>query len=173
MRRHTHAARPSFVTIAATALLAGCEPELPPATPPLPPATPPQATVAASGSPPSALPSAAPFAKPYAGHGLSSVSPEILAKFAPAPISSDVSRQIQAMLDVRAPGAGTLSPDGKTLYFSWTITGTRQLFRLDGPDRFPVQMTGGEDGTTLVEITPDGRRLILSRDRKGEENPGL
>jgi dipeptidyl aminopeptidase/acylaminoacyl peptidase len=77
------------------------------------------------------------------------------------------------MLDVRAPSAGRLSPDGKTLYFNWSITGTRQVFRLDGPQRFPVQMTGGEDATSVVAITPDGKRLVLSRDRKGEENPGL
>jgi dipeptidyl aminopeptidase/acylaminoacyl peptidase len=77
------------------------------------------------------------------------------------------------MLDVRAPSAGQLSPDGKTLYFTWSITGTRQVFRLDGPQRFPVQMTGGEDATSIVGVTPDGKRLVLARDRNGEENPGL
>ena len=66
-----------------------------------------------------------------------------------------------------------LSPDGKTLYFSWSISGTRQLWRLDGPKQFPVQMTGGEAPTSLVDITPDGKWLIISRDRSGEENPGL
>ena len=34
-------------------------------------------------------------------------------------------------------------------------------------------MTGGEDPTTLVDITADGNYLVLSRDRNGEENPGL
>lgn len=128
---------------------------------------------------PSAAPSAAAkapapaAATPYAGHGLASVTPEILAEFAPAKLPADVSRRIQAMLDVRAPSAGRLTEAGKALYFSWTISGSRQLWRLDGPQRFPVQVTGGEDATSLEEITPDGRFLVLSRDRKGEENPGL
>lgn len=117
--------------------------------------------------------SAAPSATPYAGHGLASVSPEILAEFAPAKLPTDVSRSIQAMLDVRSPAAGRLTEVGKALYFSWTISGSRQLWRLDGPQRFPVQVTGGEDATTLEELTPDNRYLVVSRDRKGEENPGL
>jgi dipeptidyl aminopeptidase/acylaminoacyl peptidase len=104
---------------------------------------------------------------------VSSVAPELLAKFAPKPLPSELSRRIQAMLDVRAPAAGRLSPDGKALYFTWTVTGTRQVWRVDGPQRFPVQMTGGEDPTVAVEITPDGKTLIMSRDRKGEEYPGL
>jgi dipeptidyl aminopeptidase/acylaminoacyl peptidase len=127
--------------------------------------------------PPSA--SAAPPAKPaaattpYSGHGLASVTPELLAEFAPAKLPADVSRRIQAMLDVRAPGAGRLTEAGKALYFSWSISGSRQIWRLDGPQRFPVQVTGGEDATALMALTPDGRFLVLSRDRKGEENPGL
>ena len=76
-------------------------------------------------------------------------------------------------MDVRSPGGGQLSPDGKRLYFGWTVTGTAQVWRLDGPNTFPIQMTGGEDRTSLADITPDGKTLILSRDRKGEENPGL
>ncbi|NUQ78692.1 MAG: S9 family peptidase [Polyangiaceae bacterium] len=77
------------------------------------------------------------------------------------------------MLDVRSAHAGRLSPDGKSLYFSWTVTGQRQVWRVDGPQRFPIQVTGGEDPTLLTDITPDGKYLVLSRDRKGEENPGL
>src|SRR6185503_3351643 len=129
--------------------------------------------VTAPGPAPSAAPSAAPAAASYQGHGLSSVAPEILAKFAPVPLPSEVSRKIQALLDVRSPNPGQLTPDGKSLYFGWSISGTRQVWRLDGPQRFPVQMTGGEDRTELLGITPNGRRLILARDRKGEENPGL
>jgi dipeptidyl aminopeptidase/acylaminoacyl peptidase len=76
-------------------------------------------------------------------------------------------------MDVRAPGIGRLTPDGKTLFFSWSITGVPQIWKLVGPRHFPEQVTAGEDPTTLVEITPDGKQLILQRDRKGEENPGL
>ncbi|MGC4117616.1 MAG: prolyl oligopeptidase family serine peptidase [Myxococcales bacterium] len=77
------------------------------------------------------------------------------------------------MMDVRAPGMGLPSPKGDRLFFSWNVTGTKQVWRLDGPDRFPVQLTGGEDNTSVVEVTPDGKTLVVQRDRKGEENPGL
>ncbi|MDF2694972.1 MAG: Acylamino-acid-releasing enzyme, partial [Labilithrix sp.] len=109
----------------------------------------------------------------YAGHGAESVPPEVLARFAPTPLPGEVSRRIQAMLDVRAPIGSRVSPDGKTLFVAWTVTGTPQIWRLDGPKQFPVQLTGGEDVTRLVELTPDGKWLVVARDRKGEENPGL
>ncbi len=110
---------------------------------------------------------------PYSGHGAATVSPEVLAKFAPTPLPSDLSRKIQSMMDLRAPGMGLLTPDGSRLFFGWSVTGSRQVWRLDGPDRFPVQVTGGEDTTSLADISPDGKTLFIQRDRKGEENPGL
>jgi len=109
----------------------------------------------------------------YSGLGAESVSPELVAKFAAPPLDAAVSRRIQTMLDVRAPGLGVVAPDGSRLYFGWRITGTPQIFRLDEPKGFPVQMTGGEDRTGLEGITPDGKWLVLSRDVGGEENPGL
>ena len=114
-------------------------------------------------------------AKPqgYAGHGLASVPPETLARFAPKPFDPALTRRIQSLMDVRAPGMGVARDDGKRLFFTWSVTGTPQLWRLDGPDRFPVQLTGGEERTALVELTPDGKTLVLQRDRKGEENPGV
>jgi dipeptidyl aminopeptidase/acylaminoacyl peptidase len=114
-----------------------------------------------------------PAASAYSGHGAESVPPELLEKYRPRPLPPDLARRIESLMDVRAPGIGRLSPDGKALYFSWTITGVPQVWRLDGPRRFPQQLTGGEDNTSLASITPDGRTLVLERDRKGEENPGL
>jgi dipeptidyl aminopeptidase/acylaminoacyl peptidase len=109
----------------------------------------------------------------YTGHGAASVSAETLAKFAPAPLPEELSRRVQSMMDLLAPGTGEVSPDGKRLYFGWAVTGSRQIWRLDGPNHFPIQMTGGEDSTTLAAISPNGKTLIVQRDRKGEENPGL
>ena len=132
------------------------------------PASAPAATPAAA-----ATSNAAPATGGYSGLGVASVTPEILASYAPKPLPSEVSRHIQAMLDIRAPGDGHLSPDGKAMFFNWSVTGTYQVWKLDGPRRFPVQLTGGEDATKLVDLTPDGKWLIVQRDRKGEENPGL
>jgi dipeptidyl aminopeptidase/acylaminoacyl peptidase len=125
----------------------------------------------ASGAAPAAAPASAPA--PYHGLGAESVSKDVLAKFAPPALPPEVSERIQTMLDVRAPGTGQVSPDGKRLFFTWTITGTRQLWRLDGPQRFPVELTGGEDTTLLEDLAPDGSFLLVSRDRGGEENPGV
>jgi dipeptidyl aminopeptidase/acylaminoacyl peptidase len=110
---------------------------------------------------------------PYSGHGAGSIPPEVVKKYAPPPLDPEVSGRIQTMLDVKAPGLGMLSPDGRRLYFGWSITGTPAVWRLDGPRSFPVQMTGGDDRTSVLDVTPDGRFLVLSRDHGGQEDPGL
>lgn len=163
----------TFVALAVLPVLAACVPPEPPTTPPPPPTAPSPATAAAPAASPAPAAPAAPPGQGYAGHGAESVPPEILAKYAARPLPPALARRIQTLFDVRAPGAGMLTPDGRALYFTWTITGVRQVFRVDGAMRFPTQLTGGEDPTAIVEITPDGRWLILSRDRKGEEYPGL
>ena len=110
---------------------------------------------------------------PYAGHGAESVPREKVAKYAPTPLPGDVTRRIQMMLDVRGAVLGTLSPDGKRFFFTWGITGTPNVWRVDGPKSFPIQLTGGEDPTRLSGITPDGKYLVLGRDVGGQEDPGL
>ena len=94
----------------------------------------------------------------YSGLGAESVTPATIAKYAPPPLDPAVSRRIQALLDVRTPGMGAVSPDGKRLYFSWDVTGSGQVWRLDGPNSFPIQMTGGEDATGVRAITA-GRQV--------------
>ncbi|AKU95244.1 Acylamino-acid-releasing enzyme [Labilithrix luteola] len=152
--------------IASSPSSVSCAHPAPPNVPPLTTAlVPPEGGAASSGAPSSG--------GGYAGHGSESVSPEILAKYAPTPLPPQVSRRIQSMLDVRAPMGTRLAPDGKTLYFGWTVTGTAQVWKADGPKHFPTQLTGGEDVTRMSGVTPDGKWLVISRDRKGEENPGL
>jgi len=100
-------------------------------------------------------------------------TPEVLARYAPPPLPDELRRRVQAMFDVRSPGAGQLSPDGTRMFFNWSVTGSSQVWRIDGPQRFPVQLTGGEDPTSLQAVMPDGRHIVVSRDRGGAENPGL
>ncbi len=109
----------------------------------------------------------------YQGHGAASVPPEVIRQFAPPALDGNVARTIQAMLDVRSPGLGLLSPDGKRLYFGWSVSGTPQVWRIQNPKGFPQQMTGGNDVTQAHAISEDGKWLVVSRDRNGEENPGL
>ena len=108
-----------------------------------------------------------------AAEGTPEATPAVLARYAPPALSPDLRRRVQAMFDVRSPGAGQLSPDGARLFFNWSVTGTIQVWRIDGPQRFPAQLTGGEDPTTLQGVMPDGRHIVVSRDRGGAENPGL
>lgn len=172
----------------------------PPAPGPLAPAEPPPSLLTIPGTPgqltlpPSAVPapdeptavpppsSALPSqtgtpTQPYSGYGARSVSAEIIRAFAPPELNlpGDDLRQarIERMLELQTPDMGIPSPDGLKLYFTWRVTGTAQVWRMDGPGTFPVQLTGGGDPTTLAGLTPDGHFLILSRDHNGEENPGL
>ncbi len=121
----------------------------------------------------SAAPLAAQSQSTYAGHGADSVPREKIVKYAPPPLPAEVTRRIQTMLDVRGAVLGLIAPDGKRLFFTWSITGTPNVWRLDGPKGFPVQMTGGEDPTRVAGVTPDGRTVIVSRDVGGQESPGL
>jgi dipeptidyl aminopeptidase/acylaminoacyl peptidase len=110
---------------------------------------------------------------PYSGHGADSVAPELLEKYRPRPVPPELGRRVQSLIDIRAPGVGRLSADGKAMYFGWSITGIAQVWKVDGPHSFPRQLTGGEDSTSAVAVTPDGAWIVVQRDRKGEENPGL
>lgn len=100
-------------------------------------------------------------------------TPAVLARYAPPELPPDLRRRVQSMFDVRSPGPGQLAPDGSRLFFNWSVTGTSQVWRIDGPQRFPAQLTGGEDPTVLQTVMPDGRHIVVSRDRGGAENPGL
>jgi dipeptidyl aminopeptidase/acylaminoacyl peptidase len=145
----------------------------PPAITLVPPVT--SATPGPETLPPASSSAAVPdpSASAYVGHGVETIAPAVLEKYRPMPLAPEESRRIQSLMDVRAPGIGSLSPDGASMFFSWSITGIGQVWKLDGPRHFPQQLTGGEDMTSLAAITPDGRTLVIQRDRKGEENPGL
>jgi dipeptidyl aminopeptidase/acylaminoacyl peptidase len=97
-------------------------------------------------------------------------------KYLPPEIPRSVRLKIQNYLDVRAPGFTVLQSKAKSsysAYFQWRVTGTRQIWALDRATGFPVQFTGGEEPTSLVDLTPDGDWLIVQRDQGGDENPGL
>lgn len=109
----------------------------------------------------------------YSGHGAESVSPETLKKYAPPSLDVLMANKLKKMFDVTAPGMGMLSPDKKTLYFTWRVTGLSQVWKIYGPQGFPVQLTSGNDAVTLNEVAPNGQFLIISKDLNGQENPGL
>jgi dipeptidyl aminopeptidase/acylaminoacyl peptidase len=132
----------------------------------------------ASPPSPAAKVPAAPPAKPtapggYTGLGAESISPQEVARFAAPPLDPSVSRRIQAMIDVRGAGVGFLTSKGDRMLFNSRVTGTIQVWRQDGPMRFTVQLTGGEDRTAVAGLAPDDSFAVVARDSGGQENPGL
>jgi dipeptidyl aminopeptidase/acylaminoacyl peptidase len=109
----------------------------------------------------------------YSGLGAESLSPQDIAKYAPAALEHRMSRKIQAMLDVRGGERGLITAKGDRQIYATRITGTAQIWRQDGPMKFPVQLTGGEDRTEPVAIAPDDSFIVASRDVGGQENAGV
>lgn len=108
----------------------------------------------------------------YTGLGTESVPAETLKKFAPPALNPLMANKLKKMFDVTSPGMGVLSPDKNTLYFTWRVTGISQVWKIDGPKAFPVQLTSGNDAVTISEVAPNGKFLIISKDLNGQENPG-
>lgn len=109
----------------------------------------------------------------YSGLGKDSVSAETLKKYAPPALNAVMSNKLKKMFDISSPGMGALSPDKKTLYFTWRVTGQSHVWKIEGPKSFPIQLTSGTDSVTLNEVSNDGKFLIISKDVNGQENPGL
>lgn len=109
----------------------------------------------------------------YSGHGSESISADEIKKFAPPPLNSIMTNKLKKMFDITSPGMGILSPDKKTLYFTWRVTGLSQVWKINGPKSFPIQLTSGSDAVSISDIAPNGKFLIISKDLNGEENPGI
>ena len=109
----------------------------------------------------------------YQGLGAGSISPETITRFAPPPLDHSLSQRIQRMMDVRGMESGLFTSDCKQMLFNWRVTGSSQVWKMDGPQRYPVQLTGGEDTTAVLAIAPNDQWFVVSRDVGGEENPGL
>ncbi len=111
--------------------------------------------------------------KKYSGFGLDSISPQTLAKYAPPPANAELKNKIEKLVDLRSPTEGFVSNDGKNLFMNWNVTGSNQIWKLLSPKGFPVQLTSGEDASRLIAISPDNQWIVISRDSKGDENPGI
>ncbi len=109
----------------------------------------------------------------YSGYGLNSISPETLAKYAPPTPNADLKNIIEKLVDIRAPSDGLVTGDGRSLFMNWNVTGSLQIWKLNGPKSFPIQLTAGEDASRLVGMSPNSEFIIVSRDSKGDENPGI
>ncbi len=110
----------------------------------------------------------------YKSFGLDSVTKENLKKYASPELESSLKGQIALYMDIQPQGAGLLNPQNTNeFFFGWGISGNTQVWKMNGPKSFPQQLTGGKDSTSLMDITLDGKYLILQRDIDGQENPGI
>ncbi|WP_298467502.1 prolyl oligopeptidase family serine peptidase [uncultured Erythrobacter sp.] len=80
---------------------------------------------------------------------------------------ADIARYLLAS----GPGAANLSPDGKTIAFSWDVTGQSELWVMPSGGGVPKQVTF-RTGVRAPVWTPDGSALFYSADRDGNEQPG-
>ena len=109
----------------------------------------------------------------YKGFGGESVSQDLLDRYAPKPLKASQTLKIETMNEVRTPYGSVLSEDGKIMAVNWSVTGVTQVWKVPGPGKYPIQMTGGADATFLKGITYDKKYFIVTRDHKGNEFPGL
>jgi protease II len=134
-------------------------------------AAPPSSAAAPRGAAPAGSPE--PDQAAYRGLGADSVDPAIVARFAPPPLPAELSRRIQRAMDLRGTAGGRVTRRGDRMVFTWMVTGVAQVWRLDAPLGFPVQLTAGEDRTELEDLSPDDRWLVVRRDAGGKEHDGL
>lgn len=80
---------------------------------------------------------------------------------------ADIARYLLAS----GPGGANLSPDGKTIAFSWDVTGQPELWSMPASGGVPRQLTF-QTGVRFPIWTPDGSALFYSADRDGNEQPG-
>ena len=66
----------------------------------------------------------------------------------------------------------SLSPDGETLAFIWSITGEPQLWRMPSSGGAAQQLTFG-GGITFFAFSPNGSEFLIGRDAEGNEREGF
>jgi dipeptidyl aminopeptidase/acylaminoacyl peptidase len=104
--------------------------------------------------------------------------PTPAARLSSAPIES-IRRSSPRRLDLRSLhhtnriAALEWSADGRHLYFESNASGRFNLWRVPAGGGWPVRLTVEDERTMLEEPSPDGRWLLYTQDRGGDEKPDL
>lgn len=77
------------------------------------------------------------------------------------------------LVRVRRASGPSWSPDGRRLAFVSNATGAWQAYVVPLSGGVPAQLTFGSGGVGLVEISPDGERLLVGADNHGDERVQL
>src|SRR6188508_3010741 len=64
----------------------------------------------------------------------------------------------------------TFTPDGRKLLFSSDLSGQFNLWRVPVRGGWPEQLTSfSEESVRSISVSPDGRQIVLTADRHGDE----
>ncbi len=74
---------------------------------------------------------------------------------------------------VRQVASVNASPDGKTTFFVTDITGAMELWSVPSSGGWPVQLSDLGQQVTQLDISPDGKKIVLASDYGGDERPDL
>jgi len=74
---------------------------------------------------------------------------------------------------VRQVTTVTAAPDGSEAFFATDITGAMELWKVPAKGGWPVQLTDLGEQVTELDVSPDGKTIILASDYGGDERPDL
>lgn len=80
---------------------------------------------------------------------------------------------VERFLKVGGVHGPTFGPEGDRVAFLAETTGTRQAWVVDGPRRWPSQLTFFDDRVTFVSWSPTTDVLAVGSDRGGDQRTGL
>ena len=75
---------------------------------------------------------------------------------------------IETFMQIGAAGGGQITADGSTLFFSTSMSGVDQVYKLS-PSGWPYQMTVFTDGIDFFRISPSGRWVVVGASVGGSE----
>ena len=80
---------------------------------------------------------------------------------------------IEDLVTSRSLADATWSADGKQIFVSTNLTGRVNIWRTDATGSWPVQLTQSDDVQTGLTVTRDGRTLLFTQDKGGNEYPDV
>lgn len=76
---------------------------------------------------------------------------------------------IEQYLNIRGAGGPRFSYDDSKIYFSQTVTGTSQIWMLDKPAGWPMQVTFFDDRISGYSVNPKRDLILVEKDAGGSE----
>ena len=91
--------------------------------------------------------------------------------------SIQIRKSIKNVMDdvLRIPrmGRSILASDGKTIFFEWTESGTRQIWKLDISTGNREQLTRAKEPSELLSVLEQDQEVLFARDKAGAEQYGI